>query len=64
LGYTFPKKLIDKVRVEKVRLYATCDNVALFSARQGYDPRIYISGAGTYAYGAMRTISLGLNINF
>jgi TonB-linked SusC/RagA family outer membrane protein len=64
LGYTFQKKLTEKISLEKVRLYATCDNVALWSARQGYDPRLYISGAGTYAYGAMRTYSLGLNINF
>ena len=64
LGYTLPERLTKRISVDKIRLYATCDNVALWSARQGYDPRIYISGAGTYAYGAMRTYSLGLNINF
>jgi TonB-linked SusC/RagA family outer membrane protein len=64
LGYTFPSKLTNRMKVEKIRVYSTCDNVALWSARKGYDPRIYIGGSGTYAYGAMRTFSVGLNVNF
>jgi TonB-linked SusC/RagA family outer membrane protein len=64
LGYTLPKKFTDRISIEKIRIYMTGDNVALWSARRGYDPRVYIAGAGTYAYGAMRTYSLGLNINF
>jgi TonB-linked SusC/RagA family outer membrane protein len=64
LGYTFPKKWIEKISLDKVRVYLTGENVALFSARKGYDPRIYISGSGTYAYTAMRSFSLGLNVSF
>jgi TonB-linked SusC/RagA family outer membrane protein len=64
LGYTLPKKWIEKINVDKLRIYLTGENVALFSARKGYDPRIYISGSGTYAYAAMRSFSVGLNVNF
>jgi TonB-linked SusC/RagA family outer membrane protein len=64
LGYTLPKRWVEKISIDRVRIYLTGENVALFSARQGYDPRIYISGAGTYAYTAMRSFSLGLNISF
>jgi hypothetical protein len=64
LGYTLPQKWAEKISVDKLRIYLTGENVALFSARQGYDPRIYISGSGTYAYTAMRSFSVGLNANF
>jgi TonB-linked SusC/RagA family outer membrane protein len=64
LGYTLPKKWIEKISIDKLRIYLTGENVALFSARKGYDPRIYISGSGTYAYTAMRSFSLGLNVSF
>jgi TonB-linked SusC/RagA family outer membrane protein len=64
LGYTLPKKLTEKISIDKLRIYLVGENVALFSARKGYDPRIYISGSGTYAYTAMRSFSLGLNVNF
>jgi TonB-linked SusC/RagA family outer membrane protein len=64
LGYTFPKKWMEKVKIDKLRIYLTGENVALFSARQGFDPRIYISASGSYNYTAMRTYSVGININF
>jgi outer membrane receptor protein involved in Fe transport len=63
-GYTLPKKFTGKIGIEKIRIYATGDNLALWSARKGYDPRVYISGSGNYTYGAMRSYSMGLNINF
>jgi TonB-linked SusC/RagA family outer membrane protein len=64
LGYTLPKKWVDKISVDKLRIYFTGENIALFSARKGYDPRVYISGSGNYVYSAMRSFSLGLNVNF
>jgi hypothetical protein len=64
LGYTLPKRWVEKISIDKLRIYLTGENVALFSARQGYDPRIYISGSGNYNYTAMRSFSAGLNINF
>ena len=47
-------------------LFATGDNLALFSKRQGFDPRVSMSG-GNSSYGGyspMRTITGGINITF
>ena len=64
LGYTFPAKLTKKAHIEKIRVYAVADNIALWSAREGLDPRQgYTTSNGTF-YSPMRTISGGLNITF
>lgn len=64
LGYTFPAKLTKKAKIEKIRVYAVADNVALWSARKGMDPRqSYTSSYNAY-YSPMRTISGGLSITF
>lgn len=64
-GYTLPTKLVRKAYLEKVRIYLTCDNVAVWSARKGLDPRQSISGSSTNSYYApMRTISGGINVVF
>ena len=64
LGYTFPAKLTKKAHIEKIRLYAVADNVWLWSARKGFDPRqSYTSSSNAY-YSPMRTISGGLSITF
>ena len=64
LGYTFPTKLTKKAHIEKIRVYAVADNVALWSARKGLDPRQgNISSYNAY-YSPMRTISGGLSITF
>ena len=64
-GYTLPENIVRKAQLEKVRVYLTADNVALWSKRKGLDPRQSISGASTNAYYApIRTISGGINIVF
>jgi len=65
LGYTFPKKWMDAIGLEAIRLYAVADNVLLFSARQGYDPRTSWAGtSGVGQYAPIRTISLGATLTF
>lgn len=39
LGYTLPSKICKHLGLEKVRIYGVCDNVWLWSKRQGLDPR-------------------------
>lgn len=69
LGYTLPKNITKSFFVEKLRVYGTCDNVALFSYRKGLDPR-QSSGpgssttSGNFNYSALRTISGGIQITF
>ena len=64
LGYTFPAKLTKKAHIEKIRLYAVADNVWLWSARRGLDPRQSFSASSTALYSPMRTISGGLSVTF
>ena len=71
LGYTFPEKWLKKAEVSSLRLFISGDNLALFSARQGLDPRANIAlgsptsdfSSGT-AYSLLRTISGGISITF
>jgi hypothetical protein len=64
LGYTFPAKLTKKAHIEKIRVFAVADNIALWSARKGLDPRQSYTTAYNAYYSPMRTISGGLSITF
>jgi len=39
LGYTLPARICRHLGIEKIRFYGVCDNVWLWSKRQGLDPR-------------------------
>ncbi|HOH24922.1 MAG TPA: hypothetical protein PKY68_07550, partial [Bacteroidales bacterium] len=71
--YTLPKRWTEKIKIEKLRIYAVGDNLALFSARKGFDPRTMIgagvgslgtAGTGSHTYTALRTISGGISLTF
>ena len=66
LGYTLPKNLMQKLGVEKLRIYATADNLGLWSKRQGFDPRVAMAGSDNEygGYSPMRVISGGINLTF
>ena len=65
LGYTLPTRICRSFGLEKLRVYATADNVWLWSKRQGLDPRQSISGSVSSAYYApIRTISGGITLTF
>ena len=65
LSYNFDSKLLDKLRITGLKIYATGNNLYLWSkARQGYDPRLSITGNATNEFGLARTTSLGLTVNF
>ena len=65
LGYTLPKRLLERIKIEKLRIFGVADNVALFTARQGLDPRqsFTVAYSGSL-YAPIRSISGGLNITF
>ena len=65
VGYTFPRKWTEKLRIQKLRLYGVADNVWVWSARRGLDPRMALAGSinNTY-YSAIRTISGGVSVTF
>ena len=65
LGYTLPRSLTNRLGMSKIRIYATADNVWLWTKRQGLDPRTSSTGApGTENYSFTRTISGGLTLQF
>ena len=65
LGYTFPRKATEKLKIQKLRLYFVGDNLYVWSARKGLDPRMVLAGAvnNTY-YSAIRTFSGGISVTF
>ncbi len=63
VGYTFPKSITEKLHIDRLRFYASADN--LFTSTNyfyGYDPETPVSSGGFYPQ--VKTFIFGLNINF
>ena len=63
-GYTVPKRMTQKIGVQNFRVYCAADNIAVFSARKGLDPRQSYSTSSNSYYSPMRTISAGVTMTF
>ena len=63
-GYTVPKDLTRKLYLESVRVYFAADNVALWTKREGLDPRQSYVKSTTSLYTPIRTVSGGVKITF
>ena len=73
LGYTFPKNVLSKVKMENVRLYMNIQNLYTFTKYMGYDPEVGAStqdssgltfGVDNGRYPSPMTCSFGVNITF
>ncbi|MBD9112093.1 TonB-dependent receptor [Bacteroides nordii] len=64
LGYTFPKDWLTKIKMDNIRVYATANNLALFSHLKGMDPQYNFTGTVGYTYTPSRTYSIGIDIKF
>ena len=64
VGYTLPKAWVNKIGLNKVRVYFVGDNLALFAKRKGLDPRQGFVSSIPYTYTQLRTISGGINVSF
>lgn len=73
LGYTFPKKWIQKAGIENLRVYANIQNLLTITDYSGYDPEVGASTADSkgYTYGidngrypSPTVYSFGLNVSF
>ena len=64
IGYSFPKAWMKKLGIGGIRVYVTGDNLAMWSKRQGFDPRVSMSGGnGSFGgYAPIRVISGGINL--
>lgn len=73
LGYTIPKKAVEKIKIENIRVSVNIQNVYTFTKYQGYDPEVGAStqdssgltyGVDNGRYPSPTTFSCGLNITF
>lgn len=64
LGYNFPSHITKALRMSKLRVYATCENVAYWTKRKGFDPRGSFTQGSYGGYSPIRTISGGVQIEF
>ena len=64
LGYTLPKAWMQKAKLGSVRVFASVDNLALFTHLQGMDPQYNFSGSTSYVYTPNKTWTVGFELNF
>ena len=68
LGYTFPKKWMNKIRVDNLRIYGSLDDFFTFSDYIGFDPEV--TGTGNAlgvdkgSYPTSKKVVFGVNITF
>lgn len=65
LGYKFPKKWMDKIKVNTLSLWISADNLFIVSARKGYNPMASYDGSSSDSqYTPLSTIMGGIKIQF
>ena len=71
IGYTFPKKWINKIFLNNARIYANIQNVYTWSKYKGLDPEVgaiygdaLMTGVDYGRYPSPRIYTFGLNISF
>jgi hypothetical protein len=65
LRYNFPKKLIEKAKINHLSLYFAADNLFCLSARQGYIPMASFFGSSSATqYTPLSSIMGGIKISF
>ncbi len=65
LGYKFPKKLIEKIKLTNLHIWVAADNLAIATARKGYNPMMSFSGTNGYDdYSPLSTIMGGIKVQF
>lgn len=65
IGYTFPKKLIEKIKLNKLNIYVSASNLCIATARKGYNPMTSFTGSSdTHGYSPLSTIMGGIKLSF
>ena len=71
LGYTFPKKLMTRIKISKLRLYASAQNLFVLNRYSGYDPEVNMRASNPMtpaldwgAYPKSRVFTFGLDVSF
>ena len=71
LGYSLPRSVLQKLKVARIRIYGTVNNVAVLTHYTGYDPEVntrtstpLTPGVDYSAYPRSRTFIFGTNVTF
>ncbi|MDQ1167071.1 TonB-dependent receptor [Flavobacterium sp. SORGH_AS_0622] len=71
LGYSLPSDIISKIKLTRLRIYASGQNLFTFTKYTGYDPEVgaynqdaLMSGIDNGRYPVPRLISFGFNVEF
>ena len=65
LGYKFPKKWIEKIKLTNLQVWVAADNLAIATARRGYNPMMSASGTnGNNDYSPLSTVMGGIKVQF
>ncbi len=66
IGYSLPSSLINRFKIDKVRIYVTGENLLTFTNLMFFDPETNTSGltGSAQSYPLSRIISTGINISF
>ncbi len=69
IGYTFPKKIVKKLYLSKLRAYFSAGNLFTITKYSGYDPEVDVQSGLTPSmdynrYPRSRSFSFGVNVDF
>ena len=71
LGYSLPSDVISKIKLTRLRIYASGTNLYTFTKYKGYDPEVgnhnqdpLLAGVDNGRYPVPRMISFGFNVEF
>ncbi|WP_374175167.1 SusC/RagA family TonB-linked outer membrane protein [Flavobacterium tructae] len=62
-GYTLPKLLLDKIKVDNFRIFVQAQNIWLISDYKGINPEMETSGVDVNGTPRSKVISVGLNVS-
>jgi hypothetical protein len=75
MGYSLPKKVVNSLKIERLRVYTTVSNLFVLTKYSGYDPEISSSvrnsaysgltpGIDYSSYPKSRGFTFGVNVSF
>jgi len=67
IGYTFPSKLVKQLKIEKLHLYISSDNLVMWTLGKdfrGLSPETGMDGVLWWNFPISRNLICGLNVNF
>lgn len=75
VGYNFPQPVLDKLKINRLRVYLSAQNILTFTQYEGYDPEVNYQSSGATngnrnlgldygSYPNAKSYTVGLNIGF